>query len=537
MPNPRLTVKDSSGSRVVSIDKPIFTIGRRTSSDAFVNNMDVSKDHAEIVREGEIYMLRDCGSKFGTYVNGERIAEYTLLRGDRIRLSRPDGVELIFDVSPTDSAATFLTRGGSDLRLMAGIMDGLRALGSGRVLEEVLTLAIDSALDVSKAERGFIMLANEAGELEFTTARRRGHETIENTSFAAISVKIPREVFETGIPRVSDDLDVDTDMQDHQGTRAIGIRRVICVPLRTAQAAASRPDPSAARIIGVLYLDHHAPARTDSHAVLELVEAFATQAALAIESARLYAQEAEKARLDRDLQVAAEIQRALLADPAYLGPTCELAAVSIPCRTIAGDFYDYIETEDGRFAFALGDVAGKGPPAALLAAVLQSNFAAYALRGGDAAETTANCNTALLRRPIEARFATMFHGVLTRDGRLSYCNAGHEPPCVIGPDGVRWLEAGGCVLGLFKTVIYESDTIQLSDQDVVVICSDGVTEATNARGEEFGRKRTADVVSECSDWKPEAILEHLIAAVHTFCQGVPQGDDITVMVIRRNRRQ
>jgi serine phosphatase RsbU (regulator of sigma subunit) len=528
MPHPRLAVTDSTGSRFVNIDKPIFTIGRRSSADLHINNTDVSKEHAEIIQEGAVCVLRDRGSRFGTYVNGERITERALLRGDKIRLSRLDGVELIFENPAPDSTLGLLPTGAPDLRQMAAIMDGLRALGSGRVLADVLTLVLDSALETTSAERGLIMLANADGELEFTLARRRGGEAIDG-SFA-ISETIPPEVFQTGIPCIVDDLDVAT--VDRPKTRAIGIRRIVCVPLHIAPVAASAPEAPATRIIGVLYLDNRLPARTDSRPMLQSLEAFATQAALAIESARLYAEAVEKARLDRDLRVAADIQRSLLAHPAYAGPTCELAAVSIPCRTIGGDFFDYLEVADGRFVFGLGDVAGKGPPAALLATALQSNFVAYASLGGDAAETTKSINAALLRRPIEARFATMFYGVLTTDGKLSYCNAGHEPPCVIGKNGVRWLEEGGPVLGLFSTASYASETIQLAEHDLVLICSDGVTEAASVAGEEFGRSRIADIVAECQDQRAEAVLEHLVAAVRAFSLGAPQADDITVMAIR-----
>ena len=529
MSHPRLSVTDSLGSRLVHIDTAIFTIGRRSASDLQVNNPDVSKDHAEIVREGDTYVLRDRGSRFGTVVNGERVTERQLLGGDRIRLSRPGGAELVFESTVnSDSALSMLPSGTQDLRLMAAIMNGLRALSSGRVLDDVLTLVIDSALETTMAERGFIMLANPAGELHFTVARRRDREPID-ASFP-ISEKIPREVFATGKPRIVNDLEVERD--EHRNTSAVGIRRIVCVPLRIAPVAASLPEAPEARTIGVLYLDHHDPARSDARPILESLEAFATQAALAIDSARLYGETAEKARIDRDLRVAAEIQRSLLAQPSFTGPFCEVAAVSIPCRTIGGDFFDYFETADGRFAFALADVAGKGPPAALLAAALQSNFAAYASLSSNTAQTTASINTALMRRPIEARFATMFHGVLTPDLMLSYCNAGHERPCVVGADGVRWLDEGGPVLGLFSTASYACGTIQLAKHDLVVVCSDGVTEATNLHGDEFGRVRVVQVVSECADQKAETVLDHLVAAVRAFSHGAPQADDMTLMVLR-----
>jgi serine phosphatase RsbU (regulator of sigma subunit) len=230
--------------------------------------------------------------------------------------------------------------------------------------------------------------------------------------------------------------------------------------------------------------------------------------------------------------MAAEIQQSLQAEPLYSGPTCELAAVSLPCRTIGGDFFDYLELADGRLSLALGDVAGKGPPAALLATSFQSAFVAHAAVGNDPADTTRSINAAMLRRPIEARFATMFHGVLDGQGRLSYCNAGHEPPLVIGPDGLRWLGVGGPVLGLFNVVPYESETIQLSPDDLVVICSDGVTEAMNTDGEWFSRQRVVDAIEGCADRKPEAVLDVLLSAVRTFAQGAVQTDDLTAMILR-----
>jgi len=269
-----------------------------------------------------------------------------------------------------------------------------------------------------------------------------------------------------------------------------------------------------------------------SSAVLSSLEAFATQAALAIESARLYAEAAEKARVDRELRVAADMQRSLLAPPAFSSEWCDLAAVGIPCRTIGGDFYDYLELADGSLAFALGDVAGKGPPAALLAAAVQSNFVAQASVASDPAETTARINTALLRRPIEGRFATMFLGVLSKDGRLGSCNAGQEPPLVVDRDGLTWLRVGGPVVGLLSAAIYEFETVQLQPNDLVVIYSDGITEAMNISGEEFGRERLVEAIEHCHGTRPEAVLEILLNAVRTFSQGAPQADDITVLILR-----
>jgi serine phosphatase RsbU (regulator of sigma subunit) len=532
-----LHVHEPQGRRVVPLDKPSFIIGRRTAADLQLANADVSREHAEITRDGDRYLLRDRSSRFGTFVNGEQISgEHTLSHGDRIRLGRTDAIELVFVTDAT--YASGLREVGSDaadLRQMAAIMNGLRALGSGRVLDEVLTLVLDSAIEVTKAERGFIMLAKPEGDLEFTTARGRGKVTLSGTSFTT-SEKIPREVFLTGQSRIVNDL-MEGDMAGlHDGTIAVGIRHVLCVPLRvspmTAMASPTSTSGLEQRVIGVLYLDGRERSTMLAAGTRASLEAFATQAAMAIDSARLYAESAEKARIERDLRIAADIQRALLPEPAYQDGVLDLAAVAVPCRTVGGDFFDYIDIGERGFGFALGDVAGKGAPAALLAAAVQSNFAAQAPVAVDPADMMARVNKALLRRAIEARFATMFYGALARDGTLSYCNAGQEPPLVVRRNGIAWLETGGPVLGLLSIATYEFEAISLAPGDLVVVCSDGVTEARNQAGDEYGRDRLVAALRGCHGSKPEVALERLLASVRQFSQGAAQADDMTALVLR-----
>jgi len=291
----RLQVTDSSGRRLVTLDKPVFLIGRRTAADLQLVNADVSREHAEITNDGMRYLLRDRGSRYGTFVNGEQITERPLEHGDRIRLGRTDAIELVFMTDGSSSTHISGLRdigSDADLRQMAAILNGLRALGSGRVLEEVLTLVLDSALDVTKAERGFIMLARPDGELEFKTARGRGRITLPGTSFTT-SAKIPREVFQTGESRIVGDLMEGNLAGMHDGTIAIGIRHVLCVPLNVNPMATEQNIKP--HIIGVLYLDGRERTTILSQQTRSSLEAFATQAALAIESARLYAESAEKA--------------------------------------------------------------------------------------------------------------------------------------------------------------------------------------------------------------------------------------------------
>lgn len=531
MPPPLLKVTDTQGRRVVTIDTPAFSIGRRSTADLQIVGTDVSREHAEIVQDGDQWVLHDRGSRYGTFVNGEAVTERVLINGDRIRLGRTDAVELVFALDLMDSSglgdsATEIT----DLGQMAAILNGLRALGSGRVLDEVLTLVIDSALDVTKAERGFIMLATPQDELEFKVARGAGKLSLPGSSFTT-SAKIPREVFQTGKSRIVADL-MDGDLAgSHEGTIAIGIRHVICVPLRVFAPADDRGQ-NQTRVIGVLYLDGRERGRMTSESTRTSLEAFATQAGIAIESARLYAESAEKARTDRDLRVAADIQRALLPETNFETTTGELASSSIPCRTVGGDFFDYVDLDDQAIGFALGDVAGKGPPAALLATAVQSNFVALAPLSSDPAETLTRMNKALLRRAIEARFATLFYGVAHPDGRLAYCNGGQEPALVIREGGEEWLDVGGPVLGLLSIATYQTGEVHLAPGDLVIVYSDGVTEARSTTDEEFGRDRLLEVARAGRGQKPDVVLEALLGAVSRFSHGAAQADDITALVFR-----
>ena len=531
MADARLRVHESERSRVFLLEKPVFTIGRRSAADLPCppTSTDISREHAEIVRTGDHYILRDRQSRAGTFVNGQRVTEHTLVHGDRIRLGDSGALEIVFETGDTSiSGLTQIPSDVADFRHLAAVLDGLRALGSGRVLEEVLALVVDSALDVTKAHRGFVMLPDDGGELECRVARGQDRRGLPGNSL--MSGKIPRDVFRTGRSQLVDDLAGDSD---HDHTVAIGIRQVMCVPLRMMPIGGGPQPPSdSGRVIGVLYLDGPKRAQRRSSSTLSALEAFATQAALAIESARLYGEAEEKARIDRDLRMAAEIQRSLLPAPTYVTPTCEIAAASLPCRTIGGDFYDYLERADGAFAFALGDVSGKGAPAALLAAAAQSHFAAQVTVGTDPAQIVARINTALRRRMIDARFVTLFHGVLTPDGRLCYCNAGQEPPVVVSGAEVAWLEEGGPILGLFVDASYASATVQLKRHDLVVVYSDGVTDALNAAGEEFGRARLLAALGYGNDVSAEAVVSGVMNAVRTFSQGARQVDDISVLALR-----
>jgi serine phosphatase RsbU (regulator of sigma subunit) len=530
---PRLQVNDTLGRRIVPLDKPRFRIGRRHESELQIVSVDVSREHAEIEQDGSgRWLLRDRSSRYGTFVNDKAVTEQALAHGDRIRLGRSGGAELVFLLDETAHTHGPNTSAIIDFRQVASLLDGLRALGSARVLDEVLALVMDSAIEVTGAERGFIMLANPAGELEFKIGRAPRRVPLPGKLFDT-SQKIPQQVFATDREMIVDDLLQGSLAGEHLGTVALGIRHVLCTPLRVVRYVEEGAAAQAAhRPIGVLYLDSHEKGRLLSTTTRHALETFATEAGAALESARLYREAAEKARLEHELDLAADIQRALQPQARQSGGHFAVASASIPCRAIGGDFFDYFNLSSGEFGFVLGDVAGKGPSAALLTAMIQGMFSIQVGVDSSPAGLVARVNEGLIRRALQSRFATGVYGALSNSGRLTYCNAGHNPPVLLTRRGVKRLETGGLILGLFAQAAYEQETVSLEPGDVLVVYSDGVTEALNADGQEFGDERLLACIEANGRRSPPELLDELLSSVRRFSEGAAQHDDVTALVLR-----
>jgi serine phosphatase RsbU (regulator of sigma subunit)/pSer/pThr/pTyr-binding forkhead associated (FHA) protein len=532
---PRLIITDTLGRRIVPLDKPVFSIGRRSESDLRLPGADVSRLHAEIVRTGDSFVLHDRQSSFGTFVNDQKIESRTLQPGDRIRLGQSTDVDVVFAVGDeAPSAEKSAVNAATELRQMAALLEGLRALGSGRVLDDVLTLVLDSAIEVTGAERGFIMLANRERKLEFTLARARGKVTLSGRTFET-SRRIPEQVFSTGQHAIVEDL-MDNDLAAlHMGTVALGIRHVLCTPLRLVRYVERADDKPAEEIIGVLYLDSRERGALGSSSVRSALEMLSAEAALAIENARLYREALDKAKYERELKVAADIQRALLPAPTVDGAFFTTAGSSAPCLAVGGDFFDYVDLPGGRFGFIVGDVAGKGSPAALLAAAVSGMFAAESTYQSSPAVVISRLNHGLFRRSIENRFLTTFYGVLANDGTFTYTNGGHNAPVLVTSAGVRRLEVGGMVLGLFEHASFEEECVKLGPGDFVVAFSDGVTEAVNPAGDEYMDDRLLASIERhraIGAKSAPQFLDRLLEDVRAFCDGEAPRDDITLVMVR-----
>jgi sigma-B regulation protein RsbU (phosphoserine phosphatase) len=531
-PAPRLIVTDSLGRRIVPVDKPTFSIGRRTDTDLHLTGSDVSRLHAEIVSENGNWTLYDRGSRFGTFVNDERVTEHALNAGDSIRFGQSADTVVIFAVGDeSPSVERSAVAAASELRQITALLEGLRALGSGRILDEVLALVLDSAIDVTGAERGFIMLASPSGALEFKLGRLRGRKTTSGRTFET-SRKIPETVFSTGRATFVDDL-LDGDLASlHTGTVALGIRHVLCTPLRLVRYLERADQPTEDAIIGVLYLDSRERGVLQSDAGRAALETLSAEAALAIENARLYREALDRAKLDQELKVAADIQRAMLPPAQRAGGFFTVSAASVPCRSVGGDFFDYLDLPTGQFGFILGDVAGKGSPAALLAAAVLGMFSAEAAYQSRAAGLVKRLNDGLFRRAVEAKFLTTFYGIIGEDGTFIYCNAGHNAPVLVTASGVRRLETGGMVLGLFEHATFDEETVTLEPGDYVLAFSDGVTEALNVDGDEFTDARLLAAIDAHRNESPQQIVEGVLNAVRQFTAGAVQSDDVTVLLVR-----
>jgi serine phosphatase RsbU (regulator of sigma subunit) len=248
---------------------------------------------------------------------------------------------------------------------------------------------------------------------------------------------------------------------------------------------------------------------------------------------RIRAEAEVNTREEHELKIAGEIQRGLQPGRPRVTRSFSAAGAAIACRTIGGDFFDYFDLPGGRLGFALGDVAGKGPPAALLAAMVQGIFTSHVDDGHGPAGTIERVNRVLNGRIVEGRFATVFYAVLSPDGRLVSCNAGNNYPYLVSCDGaVRRLEKGGLPIGPFEGATYEEEETPLRPGDTLILYSDGVSDAADANDEPFGEDRLLASLGPACAMEPEKLIEHVLGEVSAFAAARPQFDDITLLVVR-----
>ncbi|QUV81366.1 SpoIIE family protein phosphatase [Chloracidobacterium sp. D] len=262
--------------------------------------------------------------------------------------------------------------------------------------------------------------------------------------------------------------------------------------------------------------------------------ALATQAAIAIENARLHQEAIEKERIEKELEVAAAIQKRILPDTSPVFDTVETIGVNISCRQVGGDYYDYICFDEPKLGLVIADVSGKGTPAALLVSTLQASFRAL-VESHDLAETVTRLNKVIYKASPSYNYITFFYGVLDLETRrFRSINAGHNDPLLYRPRTGEWqtFGSGGFCLGMFDWGTYEVQETQLEPGDLLFLYTDGVTESTNEQGEEFGEERVRALLAETAHLPLAEISARLSAAIRDFVGAAPQHDDLTYVLAR-----
>jgi sigma-B regulation protein RsbU (phosphoserine phosphatase) len=268
---------------------------------------------------------------------------------------------------------------------------------------------------------------------------------------------------------------------------------------------------------------------------LDLVSSLGNLAIISLENARLFKEAIEKQKMEDELQIARGIQKGLLPSVLPSLPSMEIAATNISSRQVGGDYYDVIASSGGRHVIAIGDVSGKGTPASLLMANLQATIRALVPLELPLSELTARVNDLMCQNTGSDRFVTFFWGEIDpRERTLTYVNAGHNYPYLLHPDGTALrLDRGGMILGVMPTLTpYEHDRIALRSGDLLVLFTDGVSEAMSAEGREYGEERLEAVLAAHRDCSAQEILDAVHRDILEFARGAAQSDDITMMILK-----
>jgi serine phosphatase RsbU (regulator of sigma subunit) len=555
-----------------------ITIGRSARNDLCVPDPFASRVHAEVRREGDLYVLQDLGSANGTLFNGGRVEQpIPLAPGDRIQIGE---TEIVFhDQAAAAAGATMIADLGaasvpeatialdSGHRTTSGLLEaieGARTQGSGdsprmslasapaarsqrertsidtghgdllaliskvsvtllapATLDETLRQIATLVFEAVPAERCVIMLRDKGGELKVRVAQLR--DAKGEVGEIRVSRSIVEEVVANGRSVLTSDAQHDPRFASSTMTIQ-GIRSVLAAPLGVGE-----------KIFGMIYADSPLAEAKFSQDHLTVLTTLASVAAIRVENTRLAEDDLERERFERELQLAREIQQRFQPSSAPHAPGYEMQGISFPCYEIGGDYYDFIPRPDGHMVIALGDVSGKGTSAALMMSSLHAAMHAQTSAHQSIVGTITAVNKYLAETIPDNRFVTLFCAELDPvTGGLVFVNAGHNPPLIAHASGtMEQLAAGGVPLGIVADFTYREGRTQLHPGDVLVIYSDGVTETTNAAGEEFGPMRLYDVLSRNLDASAAGIRDRIESALTKFAQGTDAGDDITLVIVKR----
>jgi len=533
---PILVFVQGNDQRTINLDHSPFSVGRKIDKDLVIADPRVSRDHALIVSENGQFCVIDQSSKHGTFVNGERIQRKTLERNDRLEFGVRDLAYVIFHPhhASSNSARDFLSQISgihistetTDLEKLTLFLEAARKLNTIGVLDEILVTLLDATLKLTRAERGYVFLKAEDGNLRLAAGRNsKGEPLLDDKT---ISHSILEDARKSNSEFVITDTSQSLDLAGRQSIVAYDLRTVICIPLRkpqvqtTRDAQAASPSETSAEVMGALYVDSRFASRDISSVSNDILRAIAHEAASLVENARLVQAEEAARRYQQELAIAATIQQRLMAVTIPEVPYARLSGRNLSCKEIGGDFFDAVNTEDG-LTVVLADVSGKGVSAALLASTLQGMIYSQLTARMPLPEIVAAVNRFFTHKHIGEKYATVIIARIRRDGELEYVNCGHVPPLLVCNREVIRPSHGNLPVGLLADAAYESDRYNMHPGDRLVLVTDGVTEAENARGDFFDNERLEAVAAK------SGTLDDIFSAVADFCGGTPLSDDCTVV--------
>ena len=549
---PQLLIQNPDRSKeTYVISRLRTTIGRSARSDVCIPDAFASRLHAEVRQEGDSYWLQDLGSANGTRYDGAIVSNpIPIVSGGEIKIGETtlsfqdeaekkshsatliaDGTQAL-DPSMTISFSRsknptneILDSQFSTRNDLLGLISKVGvALLSSTNLEETLNQVAMLVFEAVPADRCVIMLKDESESdgMRIAVARERGKE--EQPDEVRISRTVMDEVMVNGKSVLTSDAQHDPKFAS-QTMALLGVRSVLAVPLAVRES----------EVFGIVYADSPTYEATFGEEHLNILTTLASVASIRVENATLAEERFERERMERELELATEIQQRFQPSAPPQVENYQLQGISFACYEIGGDYYDFIERHDGRMLIALGDVSGKGTAAALLMSSLHAAIHAQTAAKSSLSEMVTSVNQYLAENTPTNRFITFFAGELhPESGKFSYINAGHNPPLVARINGdVEDLESGGFPLGIMPNAEFEQGEITIAPGECVVIFSDGVSEAENPEGEEFGIERLTEVVRKNVGRSAAGIRDKIESSLSSFTRTAPANDDITLVIVKR----
>ena len=534
-----------------------IAIGRSSANDIVLSDQFSSGVHAVIAPTERGYALIDQGSKNGTFVNGRRVTgEIDLARGDEVLIG---STRFYFDRDyqpPVETVETTFTHssntiiqvkdilkkppatgvimktpgGGLDLERLqkdqktSSVLSAVsQALIYHMPLEKLLGHVMDVLIQHLPMDRGVLMIKNEASQaLEPKVVR------IQNAALRNQSIFVSQTIVRTALERNSailvSDIQADEDLREQFSVIQARIHSAMCVPLWNNED-----------IIGLIYCDRASLLEQFTEDDLRLLTLLGNLAAVKIENARLYEQAMEKARQDRELALATQIQKNFLprTDPSFA--PYEVSGSARACRHVGGDYFDYIAVDKDRLALVIADVSGVGVSASLLMASLRGGLHERFPGVIDLAEVASRLNDFVYASSDSHLFISFFLAILDRSkDEVRYVNAGHNPPLVVGRKGpARPLETTGLCLGMFPGQAYREEKVALAPGDILCLYTDGIVETRKDGSEEYGEERLAAKVRELRGRPAPEIRDRIFEDVLGFACSAEAGDDMTLVIVKR----